>query len=29
MPEVLKGKFQQFIDGEITERDIAEAIRLS
>lgn len=29
MPESLKGKFQQFIDGEITERDIAEAIRLS
>lgn len=29
MPEALKGKFQQFIDGEITERDIAEAIRLS
>ena len=28
MPESLKGKFQQFIDGEITERDIAEAIRL-
>jgi len=29
MPESLKVKFQQFIDGEITERDIAEAIRLS
>lgn len=28
MPESLKGKFQQFIDGEITERDIVEAIRL-